>query len=69
MVSRMQRELDGLGYDAGPADGVWGDRMRQALQAFQRDRGLPADGRLNAPTLAAIQAGGAVQTGQLPPPR
>ena len=33
-----------LGYDPGPFDGLWGSRSRRACAAFQKDRGLPADG-------------------------
>lgn len=40
----QQRLLD-LGYPLGAADGMIGDKTREAIQAEQRKRGLPADGR------------------------
>ncbi len=40
----IQKELDDRGYDVGPADGVIGPRTRRAIEAYQRDAGLPVDG-------------------------
>ncbi|HLK25810.1 MAG TPA: lytic murein transglycosylase [Caulobacteraceae bacterium] len=42
-----------LGYDAGPADGQIGLKTRTALRAWQRSRGLPADGYLT-PHIAGL---------------
>ena len=44
----VQAALNALGFDAGPADGVFGQRTRQALAAYQRDAGLPVTGYLTA---------------------
>jgi peptidoglycan hydrolase-like protein with peptidoglycan-binding domain len=44
-LASIQRRLAELGYDPGPADGRAGPRTRAAIQAFQRARGLPADGK------------------------
>ena len=46
LVDRMdaQRALAALGFDSGPPDGVVGVNTRQALRAFQKSRGLIADG-------------------------
>lgn len=46
--------LNGMGYDAGPADGVGGRRTSAALRAFQRDHQLPASGRLDEATRQAL---------------
>ncbi len=43
-VEVMQAALNGLGFDAGEPDGQAGPRTRAAVRAFQKDRGLPADG-------------------------
>ena len=40
----MQAALSRHGYQPGPIDGVFGPSTRSALSAFQRDRGLVADG-------------------------
>lgn len=51
---RTQTELNALGFDAGPADGVMGQRTRAALRAFQVAEGLRVTGRLDSATLAAL---------------
>ncbi|MGE0384233.1 MAG: peptidoglycan-binding protein [Gammaproteobacteria bacterium] len=43
-VAWIQQRLNSLGYDAGPVDGRAGTRTRNAIRAYQRDRGLLADG-------------------------
>ena len=43
-VKELQTALNRLGYDAGPVDGIAGRGTRGALQRFQKDRGLAADG-------------------------
>lgn len=60
-VEDLQQALNRLGYDAGPPDGVLGDRTRAALQSFQQDRDLPPTGDLDGATLAALN--GAVAGG------
>jgi peptidoglycan hydrolase-like protein with peptidoglycan-binding domain len=50
MVSRAQEELQELGYNPGPVDGIMGPRTRRALRQYQRDYNLPATGALNAAT-------------------
>ena len=42
-----QRSLARLGFDPGPADGVVGTNTRAQLRAWQKARGLPADGYLS----------------------
>lgn len=43
-VQAVQRRLNELGYDAGAADGVFGNKTRLAILAFQRNSAYPADG-------------------------
>jgi peptidoglycan hydrolase-like protein with peptidoglycan-binding domain len=43
-VETIQTELIAHGYRPGPIDGVMGPRTRAAIQAYQRDAGLPVDG-------------------------
>ena len=40
----LQRGLTARGFDAGGADGVFGDKTRSAISAFQRSQGLPVTG-------------------------
>lgn len=53
-VEGLQQRLAWLGYDPGPADGVFGARTQAALQAFQQARGLAATGRLDQATAQAL---------------
>ncbi len=53
---RVQRGLAALGFDAGPADGMFGPRTRSAIWEWQQAKGLEATGYLTqdeAETLAA----------------
>lgn len=58
-VARVQRRLEDLGLYRGAADGRWGPKTRDALQRFQRDRGLEATGDPTEPTLSALGLAGA----------
>jgi membrane-bound lytic murein transglycosylase B len=42
-----QAALTKMGYDVGPADGQIGLKTRIAIRAWQRSRGMPADGYLS----------------------
>ncbi|QQP96795.1 peptidoglycan-binding protein [Lysobacter enzymogenes] len=70
-VERAQAALNALGIgdrEGRPLelDGRLGARSREALQAFQRERGLHDDGRLDASTLRALDAAVAAQSAQAP---
>jgi peptidoglycan hydrolase-like protein with peptidoglycan-binding domain len=60
-VEQLERNLRALGYDVGSVDGDWDWATTDAVERFQRDRGLDDDG-----TLARGQVvfrGGAVRIG------
>lgn len=61
----IQRRLTELGYNPGPLDGAWGVLTRAAVIAFQRARGLKADGIVGALTVAVLFNGA---TAKAPPP-
>jgi hypothetical protein len=54
-VEAIQRGLNELGYDAGPADGLAGAKTRAAIAAFQRDENIPADGMPSAAVLQRLK--------------
>lgn len=42
-MQQLQQKLTALGYDVGGIDGILGAKTREAVQAVQMQRGLPAD--------------------------
>jgi N-acetylmuramoyl-L-alanine amidase len=54
-VSELQRRLGRLGFDAGRVDGIFGPLTARALDDFQRNVGLPADGICGYETVHALQ--------------
>ncbi|WP_454654970.1 peptidoglycan-binding protein [Bosea beijingensis] len=55
-VFAAQSMLARLGYAVGEADGEMGPRTLEAIVAFQRARGMPATGRLDAGLIKELQA-------------
>lgn len=53
-ISDIQKALKKAGYNPGPIDGVAGYRTMAAVNAFQKDKGLPVDRYLNAKTVKAL---------------
>ena len=51
-----QRNLNELGYDPGPLDGVMGSKTRAAIEDFQQSNGLPVDGVVTDGLLASLKA-------------
>jgi peptidoglycan hydrolase-like protein with peptidoglycan-binding domain len=51
-----QQDLSQLGFDPGAADGVIGGKTRHALQAWQKARGLIADGYLSVDMVERLRA-------------
>ncbi|OGQ96449.1 MAG: hypothetical protein A2521_08980 [Deltaproteobacteria bacterium RIFOXYD12_FULL_57_12] len=43
-IEKIQQTLTDLGFDPGPADGIFGTKTRMAIKAFQKNRQMPADG-------------------------
>jgi peptidoglycan hydrolase-like protein with peptidoglycan-binding domain len=58
----LQQALNSGGLDAGPADGIIGEKTRQALQKYQSQKGLNASGQLDRQTIAALRADRGKQT-------
>lgn len=53
-VIRLQNRLRELGFFSGRSTGYFGNATLSAVKAFQRSRGLTADGIVGATTLAAL---------------
>lgn len=56
-VRNLQSRLNALGYNCGAVDGIFGNRTRDAIRAFQRSAGLDDDGIAGPLTFAALDSG------------
>ena len=54
MVKQIQKMLASCGYSAGIVDGVFGNLTEEAVKAFQKEKGLVADGIVGVKTLALL---------------
>ncbi|MGW8885190.1 peptidoglycan-binding protein [Streptomyces sp. NPDC055749] len=61
-VTAVQKLLNTQGYGAGAEDGVFGPGTKSAAQAFQRARGLTADGVVGPKTWTALLSAGTTPT-------
>ena len=59
-IKILQAELNARGFDAGVVDGIPGRRTKGALQAFQKSKGLVADGYPTKQALSAVMGSPAV---------
>jgi len=62
-VTALQTKLKQLGFDPNGVDGNFGPGTESALIAFQKSKGLTADGKAGPNTLAAISGGGSAPGG------
>lgn len=53
-VEKAQRALAAAGFDPGTVDGIFGPKMKAAVIAFQKSRGLTADGSIGPKTQAEL---------------
>jgi localization factor PodJL len=53
-VLHVQQGLTELGYPPGPIDGMMREETREAIRAFERDRGLPETGEVSERLLSAL---------------
>jgi len=54
-IREAQQLLANLGYDPGPVDGLMGQKTEAAIEAFQRDHGIAADGKLTSKLLSTMR--------------
>lgn len=75
-ITGVQEKLRELGFDAGPANGDFGEKTQAALAQFQLSRAIPASGQLDDRTLAELgvrrdealaSAGASTPPARLPP--
>lgn len=63
----LQRQLSGLGYDTGTADGLWGRNTRAAISRWQTANSFSATGYLNSEQVATIRRQAGPATPVTPP--
>lgn len=51
----LQHQLNRAGLEAGPADGIFGTRTKEALQKWQTQKGLNPSGEVDQQTMAAFR--------------
>lgn len=61
LVREIQAELQERGYYRGAVDGIVGPMTLSAVRLFERDAGLPVDGRVRADLLDKLRTRPAVQ--------
>ncbi|MEG0494406.1 MAG: peptidoglycan-binding domain-containing protein [Raoultibacter sp.] len=54
-IQQLQAELNGLGFDCGTADGIFGKKTRAGVKAFQAAHNLEVDGIVGKNTRAALE--------------
>ena len=54
-LAEIQSELNRLGYDAGPTDGLMGSRTRGAIQQYRADVGMTMTGRASDDLLQRLR--------------
>jgi peptidoglycan hydrolase-like protein with peptidoglycan-binding domain len=64
-VRQAQTALNQHGFDVGDTDGKLGKRTKDALIAFQKQRGFRTTGKVDRATLHALLAGGATAGGNV----
>jgi predicted chitinase len=62
-VTNLQQGLKDLGFDPNGVDGNFGPGTKAALIAFQKSKGLTADGIAGPQTMAALQLGAGAAAG------
>ena len=55
-IRAMQKCLKRMGFNCGAADGIFGEKTRDSVKAFQRRYGLTADGVFGRRTRAILLA-------------
>lgn len=56
IIQEIQKILAQFGYNPGPADGVYGEKTRLAIQEFQRENNIDADGLATTDILEKLKA-------------
>ncbi len=67
-VQQLQTTLNGLGYNVGTADGIYGSKTAAGVKAYQQAMGLTADGLAGQQTLSSLYSKSTTPTATSPLP-
>jgi len=54
-IKQVQELLNRAGYNAGTVDGILGNKTKNAIRAFQKDRGYPVTGKISKELLYQLK--------------
>ncbi len=57
MIRAVQTQLNELGFDSGPADGLYGPKTKSAIKEFQRSEDLDVDGKISDELIRDLELG------------
>lgn len=63
-VRQIQQALDRVGFDTGRIDGQWGEQTADAVERYQRARGMEPTGTLTTTLMASLGMGDWLAGGQ-----
>lgn len=66
-IEKLQKDLQAAGFDPNGIDGKYGNGTFKAVQAFQKSKGIQADGQAGPETLKALAGGGAASAAAASP--
>ena len=55
LIAQTQKVLIRLGFNPGTPDGIMGQKTRTAISAFQKQAGLPVNGKIDIKLIKALQ--------------
>lgn len=61
LTKKIQLALKSLGYEPGPADGIYGTNTAKAIKQYQRQNSLRVDGKVSERLLEALEISEAIR--------
>lgn len=57
LVRAVQDRLKELGFDPGPADGIYGSKTKNGIMEFQHFKNIEVDGKISNQLIGALDLG------------
>ncbi len=55
IVRAVQSRLNEIGFDLGPADGIYGPKTKKAIMEFQNSKNLKVDGKISNKLIGELE--------------